>query len=100
MRRIWDRTGIDTARDYVLLLIESDSGDREFEIRDLSSRNEKVIGGRCVHATEIVPIDLVVSRDIFGIAEKVKLLDGSGFGFDSNGRWFTDQEFGDFKRKF
>lgn len=99
MRPIWRRTDVDIAKDYVLLLIEGDSGDREFEIRNFPEKDTQVIGGRCVHITEILPKDLVLSGDIFGIAAAVKLADGGGFGFDSNGRWYTDAEYANFVRK-
>ena len=99
MRPIWRRTDVDTTKDYVLFLIESDSGDRDFELRDLSNTKDEALNGRCVLRTEIVPVNLVLSGDIFGIAEKVKLTDGRGFGFDSNGRWYTDEEYEDFVRR-
>lgn len=100
MRPIWHRSDIDPKRNYVLLLIESYQGEREFELRELPLQNENTENGKCLFLTEVVPMNLLLSRDLIGISEKVKLVGGGAFSFDPHGRWFTEQEFDRFKEAF
>lgn len=100
MRPIWLRSDVDITKDYVLLLIQSDDGAREFELREVSRMDEEVKKGRCLFITKKIPIELVLARNLYEIAEKVKLADGSCFIFDSNGDWLTLDEFEEFKKGF
>jgi hypothetical protein len=93
MRKIWRRSEIEMDKQYVLLLIEGDSGDREFEIREVSQIFAPVNDGRCAYRTKVIPdIDAILRGDIEGISEIVVLENGMKFGFDSNGRWYTEEE--------
>ncbi|GAA5162157.1 hypothetical protein GCM10025770_12590 [Viridibacterium curvum] len=100
MRPIWRRSDIKSNVEYVLLLIESDSGDREFELRAFERKDEAIRGGRCCYRTEKIPFELVLHGNLFGIAEQVRLSDGNRFIFDSNGRWHTWAEYEEFRNSF
>lgn len=100
-RPIWRRSDVDMTKQYVLLLLENDIGLREFELREIDKKDDEVQGGKCIHITEVIPNnELVLAGNLFGIAETVKLVGGMGFGFDSNGEWYTDEEFEEFKKDF
>lgn len=103
MRPIWRRDEIDESKDYVLLLLEDEGGEREYELREFEKRYEKVDGAKCIFITKKIPIDQVVSRNLMEIADVVGIEGGGGGGgflFDSNGMWHTLEEFEDFKKGF
>lgn len=92
MRKIWSRADIDKSRDYVLLLFENDAGVRDFEICEADLAEEKARDKDCVFVTQVVPVDLALTRDVLGIAESVKLNSGDPFFFNADGVWFTKEE--------
>lgn len=100
MRPIWKRSSINPSLNYVLLLIESNTKEREFELREYSAKNHDVNDGVCIFVTEVIPTEFLISGNLIGISEKVRLSTGEKFGFDSNGRWYTEQEFEEFKAEF
>ncbi|MET1256374.1 hypothetical protein [Aliikangiella maris] len=97
-RPIWSRSEVDEGKEYVLLLLENENGLREFELREKSKKNEKVIGSKCVFITEVIPYDLLWRGDLYGIAENIGLENGESFHFDSLGNWGTEQELEEFKK--
>lgn len=93
MRKIWKRSDIEMDKKYVLLLVEGESGDREFEIREVSQMFAPVKDGSCAHRTNVIPdVDAILRGDIEEISAIVVLENGMKFGFDSNGRWYTEEE--------
>lgn len=48
--------------------------------------------------TAVVPRELLVKGDLFGIAKAVKLTDGSSFGVEAHGLWLTPEECAAFER--
>lgn len=103
MRPIWRKDEVDESKDYVLLLLENEEGEREYELREFEKRYEKTDGAKCCFVTKKIPIDLVVSRNLMEIADVVGIEGeggGGGFLFDSNGIWHTLKEFEEFKRNF
>lgn len=98
-RPIWSRAEVDEDGEYVLLLLENENGLREFELREKSKKNERVIGSKCVYITEVIPFDLLWRGDLYGIAETINLENGESFHFDSLGNWGTEQELEEFKKE-
>lgn len=45
-----------------------------------------------VLVTDVVPLDLLLRRDVIGISEIVKLDSGSPFFVDAHGLWLTEVE--------
>ncbi|QDQ28289.1 hypothetical protein FNU76_19115 [Chitinimonas arctica] len=99
-RPLWKRSDIDPTKECVLLLVEDDDGNREFELREFAKKDDLVKEARRIHTTAKIPLDLVISRCVVSIAENVVLESGEGFMFNSNGAWLTLNEFEAYKKEF
>ena len=95
MKKIWKKSDIDTSKEYVFLLFDNGAGIREFGICEQQLCGKVTTDKDCIFVTEVVPMDLVLRGDVFGISEHVKLTNGDPFYFDSNGIWLTKDEFED-----
>ena len=98
MRAIWKKSDIDASKEYVFLLFDNGAGVRDFGICERSLSEERAKDKDCVFLTQVVPIDLVLRGDVFGISEQVKLSNGEPFYFNSNGVWLTKDEWDDLGR--
>ena len=79
MRPIWRKDEVDESKDYVLLLLENEEGEREYELREFEKRYEKTDGAKCCFVKKKIPIVLVVSRNLMEIADVVGI-EGEGGG--------------------
>jgi hypothetical protein len=95
MKKMWRRSDIEESKDYVLVLLQASTGERSYEIWEAATAGERSKESELCFMTQVVPIDLVLRGDVLGISEQVKLKDGDSFYLDSNGVWFTQDEFED-----
>lgn len=98
-RLIWRIDDLNESNEYVMLLLENETGLREFELRAVQDRNKPVDNSECKFITETIPFELVFSRDVNVIAASVKLTNGKSFHFDSLGNWGTEEELKKFKEE-
>ena len=98
MRKIWNRSDIDPAGSYCFVLYQSDSGVRDYGICRIEEVGEVRNLLDFAFITGVVPMDLVLRRDVFSIAETVPLCNGSRFHFDSDAIWHLTEEWEDLQQ--
>ncbi|WP_395348936.1 hypothetical protein [Variovorax sp. UC122_21] len=92
---MWKRSDVAEGQDYQLVLVQRRDGTRTCVLCEV---------GQCegveeqMFVTAVVPRELLVKGDLFGIAKAVKLTDGSSFGVEAHGVWLTPEECAAFER--
>lgn len=86
---MWKRHDVHKEKRYYLQLCEDSNYYRYFVLTEENVIPEDPF---LVFVTEIVPHELLLSGDIIGIAETVRLADGHLFSVDAHGVWLTEQE--------
>ncbi len=86
---MWARNDIESGRQYKLLLCQRDDGTRYYLLLEADSTTDPLDAVLC---TSVVPNELLTRRDFIGIAEAVRLTDGSRFVVDAHGVWYTELE--------
>ena len=92
---MWKRGDVAEGQDYQLVLVQRRDGTRTYVLCEV---------GQCegveeqMFVTAVVPRELLVKGDLFGIAKAVKLTDGSSFGVEAHGVWLTPEECAAFER--
>lgn len=85
---MWLRNEIDQTKEYRLALCQKPDGGRSFALYAAGTQ----LPSMAVLVTEIVPLDLLLRRDVIGISEGVKLNSGVPFFVDAHGLWLTEDE--------
>jgi hypothetical protein len=85
---MWKRSDVKPEMTYRLLLCQN-GADRYLRIvaADLEAPE-----GDAVFATETVPNELLLARNVPRIAQTVRLRDGKPFVVDAHNIWFTEEE--------
>jgi hypothetical protein len=98
MRKIWKRSDVDPAASYCFVLYQADSGVRDYGICRLEEVEKIKNSSDFAFITGVVPIDLVLRRDVFSIADGVPLCNGERFYFDSDAIWHLAEEWEDLRQ--
>jgi len=85
---MWKRSDVKPESAYRLLLCQS--GEDRF-LR-LVEADVDFLGSDALFATEPVPNELLLARDVPRIAQTVRLRDGTHFVVDAHNIWFTEEE--------
>ncbi|CAN7775442.1 hypothetical protein LJR084_007856 [Variovorax sp. LjRoot84] len=92
---MWTRGDVAEGLDYQLGLVQRADGNRTYVLRE-SGQWDGIED--LMFVTAVVPRELLVRRDLLGIAKAVKLVDGSSFGVEAHGVWLTQEECAAFER--
>lgn len=93
---MWKRGDVAEGVDYQLALVQRRDGYRAYVLFE-AGQGDGIDGLRFV--TTVVPRDLLLKRDLLGIAQAVKLTDGTSFGVEAHGVWLTPEECAAFERQ-
>ena len=86
---MWKRAEVVEGVRYRVALCQSSTGQRTYKLQLL---DEAQLPPDAALVTNEVPTDLLLRRDVHGIAEAVRLNDGSRFWTDAHGVWLTQEE--------
>lgn len=84
---MWKKSDVLPGKSYRVQLCHAE-GRRFFALLEDGSAPSS----ECVFTTELVPTRLLENRDMIGIADEVRLCDGSPFVVDAHGVWLTEDE--------
>lgn len=85
---MWQISEINPRVEYELQLCQDKAGKRTFCLRPTGGEPQP----DAVLVTAPVPGCLLVQRNLFRLAEEVRLVGGQRFEFDAHGIWFTKEE--------
>jgi hypothetical protein len=85
---VWLRSDVDERSAYRVALCQAPDGHRTLRLHPAGHG----LPSQAVLCTAVVSIDLLLRRDVIGIAESVKLTSGDPFAVDAHGTWFTAAE--------
>ena len=86
---MWNRSDVDEAKRYQVALCQAKNGTRTHALHTAGSSPLPV---NAIFLTEIVPAELLMTRNFRCIAEATSLENGNRYWVDAHGVWLTGEE--------